>query len=310
MGDTQYETPKTKNVNKLLVDKSKLTRRITWSIALMFLFFTGDRLLAKILAKGVEQSQFRYSRMYRGEAEASILLMGNSRGLGFYQPYIDKVTGERTFNLSYNGMTMDVAAVLIADYLEQYSNARLLVLDVTLCDRKSVPFLTGFSTYAPYSKRLQQLIHQDNPAAYYAQQLSHLFRYNNEVYQRTLYYQNRSDEDWLLERNITKAMEKEVATEEYHIDLRLVEQLKSMIDLAEEKGVKVQLVINPYYAPFAEILDGLDTFKLQIEEVTKHKVHDFSEALPQKEYFGDYQHLNQAGSQAYVELLKKEGIFE
>ena len=80
------------------------------------MFFTGDRFFAFILKKGVQQSQFRYSRMYRGEAEASILLMGNSRGLGFYQPYIEEVTGEETFNLSYNGMTMDVAAALISDY--------------------------------------------------------------------------------------------------------------------------------------------------------------------------------------------------
>ncbi|MEN0051188.1 MAG: hypothetical protein AAF806_29255 [Bacteroidota bacterium] len=274
------------------------------------LFFAGDRLFAKILAKGVEESQFRYSRMYRGEAEASILLMGNSRGLGFYQPYIEEITDEKTFNLSYNGMTMDVAAALIADYLEQYSNARLLLLDVTLCDHKNIPFLTGFSAYLPYSNHLRQLILAENPNAYYAQQVSHLFRYNNEVYQRTLYYQNRSDEDWLLERNITRAMEEDVATEEYRIDLCLVEQLEEVIDLAEAKGLKVKLVINPYYVPFAHILEGLDTFKAQIETVTQHKVHDFSEALPQKEYFGDYQHLNQAGSRAYVELLKREGLFE
>ncbi|MEM8524657.1 MAG: hypothetical protein AAGG68_08435 [Bacteroidota bacterium] len=288
----------------------KLFKRIIWALALIALFFAGDRLFAKILARGVDQSQFRYSRMYRGEAEASILLMGNSRGLGFYQPYIEEVTGKKTFNLSYNGMTMDVASALILDYLEQYPNARLLLLDVTLCDRKSIPFVTGFTTYIPYSKRLQQLILETNPTAYYAQHFSHLFRYNNEVHQRTLYYQNRSDEDWLLERNITRAMEEEVENENYQIDLRLVEELKATVDSVEAKGVKVQLLINPYYVPFAEVMKGLDTFKLQIEAVTQHKVHDFSEALPQKEYFGDYQHLNQAGSRAYVNLLKRKGIFD
>jgi len=291
-------------------DSSKLTRRVTWALALIILFFAGDRLFSKILAKGVEQSQFRYSRMYRGEAGASIILMGNSRGLGFYQPYIEELTGEATFNMSYNGMTMDVASVLISDYLEQYSNARLLVLDVTLCDRKSIPFVTGFSTYAPYSNRIQQLIYETNPIAYYALKISHLFRYNNEVYQRTLYYQNRSDEEWLLERNITETMVEEVATEKYRIDLCLVEELKGIIDVAEAKGVKVKLVINPYYLPFAEILEGLDHFKTQIETVTKHPVYDFSEVLSSDEHFGDYQHLNQAGSRAYVELLKDKGIFE
>ncbi|MEL6945636.1 MAG: hypothetical protein AAFO82_23515 [Bacteroidota bacterium] len=240
--------------NSFMSSESKKSRRFAWVLALVVVFFGGDRLLAKILAKGVEQSQFRYSRMYRGEAEASILLIGNSRGLGFYQPYIEEVTGEKTFNLSYNGMTMDVASVLIADYLEQYSEARLLVLDVTMCDRKSIPFVTGFASYIPYSSRIQQLISETNLTAYYAQKVSHLFRYNNEVYQRTLYYQNHSDEEWLLERNITDAMEEEVSTEEYRIDLRWVEKLNETIDLAEEKGVEVKLVINPYYLPFAETL--------------------------------------------------------
>lgn len=284
-------------------------RRIGWIVLLILCFFLGDRLVGKILENSVDSSQFRYSRMYRGTAAADIVLIGNSRGLSFYQPYIEAVTGAKTFNLSYNGMTMDVAAVLIADYLERYQ-PELLLLDVTMCDRKSKSFTLGFAPYQVQSQRIRKLLKNTDRSMYYAQQLSHLFRYNNELYQRILYYYDQSDETWLLDREITAAMEAEVQHEQYRIDLRYVDQLKATIDLAERKGVKVRLLINPYYLPFANILEGLESFKAQIEATTQHKVYDFSKAIPSKVFFGDYQHLNQKGSEAYIDLLQEQGMFE
>ena len=60
-----------------------------WFIALFALVFAGDRLGGRLLQKQVDSSLFRYSRLYRGDAAADILLVGNSRGLTFYQPYIE-----------------------------------------------------------------------------------------------------------------------------------------------------------------------------------------------------------------------------
>lgn len=263
-----------------------------------------------LLQKGVEHSQFRYSRMYRGEADASILLVGNSRGLGFYQPYIEKVTGQETFNFSYNGMTMELASVLIADYLDHYPNPRLLLIDVTMCDRKNPELVTGFAPYSPYSERLQQLILDTDPKSFYAQKVSHLFRYNNEVYQRAIYYSQRSDKDWLLDRTITPSLVKEVEKENYRIDYHLLGELQKTIQLATARGIEVRLLINPYYLPFLEILEGLEEFQIQVEKATNRKVYNFADALESQQYFGDYQHLNQMGSRAYADLLKAEGVFD
>ena len=88
-------------------------KKLYWIAAVIILFFVGDRLAGLILKKMVANSQFRYSKMYQGKAEGEILFMGNSRGLGFYQPYIEEVTGKKTFNLSYNALPLNLGRVLL-----------------------------------------------------------------------------------------------------------------------------------------------------------------------------------------------------
>lgn len=262
------------------------------------------------LHQTVEHSQFRYSRLYTDRANAAILLVGNSRGLGFYQPYVEELSGRSTFNLSYNGMTMDVARVLIQDYLDRSPETKVMLIDVTLCDRVSVPFVTGFAPYFSYSERLRKLIKASDLPSYYAMRLSHLYRYNNEVFQRILYYQNQSDENWLLNRDITTALVNKAKDQQYQIDPKLLADLNTTVQYAQQKGVRVHLLINPYYIPFAQVLKGLDDFKQAVETETGQTVLDFSQALEPNIYFGDYQHLNQEGSRVYMELLHEEGLFK
>jgi len=189
-------------------------KKIYWILALIILFFLGDRIGGFILGKLVDSSQFRYSRMYAGNAEADILLLGNSRGLIFYQPHISESTGKRNFNLSYNGMSMDMGSVLVADYYERYAAPELLLIDVTMCDRENDQLSSGFSCYSPYSPRLDSFLISKTPTSAYAGKLTHLFRYNSEVFQRALSYINRSDENWLTDRIINDHMVANVAAEE------------------------------------------------------------------------------------------------
>ena len=189
-------------------------KKIYWIFALIALFFVGDRIGGFILGKLVDHSQFRYSRMYSGNAEADILLLGNSRGLIFYQPHISESTGKSNFNLSYNGMSMDMGSVLVADYYERYKAPELLLIDVTMCDRENDQLSSGFSCYSPYSPRLDSFLLSKSPTSAYAGKLTHLYRYNSEVFQRALSYINRSDENWLTDRIINDHMIANVAAEE------------------------------------------------------------------------------------------------
>jgi len=327
-------------------------KKLYWIFIVILLFFAGDRLFGWVLKQLTEKSQFRYSRLYQGKAKADILLVGNSRGLIFYQPHIEKITGSKTFNISYNGMPINLAEVLVKDYLEKYPAPKQMILDVSMCDRLNKTLISGFNIYTPYSPRMYDLVHLNDTTGAVAGKIVNIYRYNSEIFQRSMFYLNKTDEDWLLDRVINDAMVegitdyvpdtikierrytikpedrkerllKEVSNqviskvnrmvtgktnEEDEIVKGVMDHLVSTVEFAKAKGVDVQLVINPYYPPYLDKLVNLDLLKTEAERATGMKVHDYSGAVTDKEGFGDYQHLNKAGSRIFLDKLKADGI--
>lgn len=285
-------------------------KKLYWIFALLLLFFVGDRIGGYLLHQLTVKSQFRYSRMYQGKAASDILLIGNSRGLTFYQPYIEEITGKKTFNLSYNGMPINLAKLLVQDYLALYEKPALAIIDVTMCDRLNEPLISGFSLYSPYSENLSKYLIDSLPTTGYAGLLSHLYRYNSEVFQRSLFYLNKSDEDWLLDRTINEHLIQDVGNQEPKIDVMPFElaELQATINLLEAAGVKVQLVISPYYPPYVDRLTNLPVMKAKIEKATGKKVKDYAKGITDVKAFGDYQHLNKYGSKRYLDQLQQDGI--
>ena len=286
-------------------------RKALWIPACLLLFFIGDRLGGLILSKITAKSQFRYSRLYEGQAKADILLLGNSRGLIFYQPYIEEITGKSTLNLSYNSMPIDLGRVVVTDYLEKYGNPESIIIDVTMCDRHNKQLITGFNTFSNYSDRLNTLIREKDKKSWYAGKISNLYRYNSEVFQRTLYYLSKSDEDWLNDRVISPTMVENIVNEEavdLTIDDYLLTELDELVRTAEERGINVELVVNPYYPAYIEKMSTFYDFIGKIRGRTNRKVHDYSKALKATNGFADYQHLNKEGSKQYMDLLLRDGV--
>lgn len=282
-----------------------------WIPALLLLVFAGDRLAGHWLENQALHSRFRYARLYNGNAGAEILLLGNSRGLTFFQPKIEALTGQKTFNLSYNGMPMDLAGVLAQDYLERYPAPRRMVIDITLCDRLNDQLIAGFLPYSSRSRRLDSLIYNKLPEVWRGGRVSYLYRCNSEIFQRALYYHNRSDEDWLLDRVIAPQMAAEMPKHRYTLDIRppLVQALADLVRKAQNKKVQVELVIGPYYPGFAPYVEGLDALKQAVEKASGLPVRDFSQALDDPSCFGDLQHPNKKGALLYLDLLHAKGVF-
>ena len=327
--------------------KHNTLKKIFWILALVALAFIGDRIGGLVLKKAADSSKFRYSRLYNGSANAEILLVGNSRGLIFYQPYIEEITGKNTFNTSYNGMPIDLSRVFVDDYLQKYPKVEKMILDITMCDRINDQLIAGFNVYTPYSKRLSKLIEEKQETMYYGAQFSHLFRYNGEIFLRSLKYTiGGDDEDWLTDRVMNDYITQGVVNEEpyslnyknrnakvkapslhgfdklfakaFNYDdkndnvatdsLYILDQLALLVDNAKKKGVEVHLVVNPYYPPFAEKIINLDSMKMDVEKLTGLKVKDYSKAITDPKGYSDYQHLNKYGSRLYLDLLKKDGV--
>ena len=161
-----------------------------------------------------------------------------------------KKTGLETVNLSYNGMPIDLAKVLIQDHLDKY-NPKQLILDISLIDKRmDERLVNGFNLYSPYSKRLSSLLKEKYSQGYYGGVFSHLYRYNGEVFKRAVYYLNKSDEDWLLDRVISEQMQKDVAkidTFNFDFDDAMLLELKQLTTYVEKKNVDVKLVFEPIF---------------------------------------------------------------
>ena len=288
-------------------------KHVSVYLLLLIIVFAGDRFGGWALQKQVDGSHFRYSRLYGGTAAADILLVGNSRGLTFYQPYIEEITGKTSFNLSYNGMPADLAKVLTEDYLDRYPAPQKMVVDITTCDRANDELIAAFLPYAGRSHRLDTLIHSKLPKAWWGGKMSNLFRFNNEIFQRALYYRNKPDTGWLLDRVISAELAAGVQRHGYDVFDKqkhgyLVEQLRELVDFARRENVPVELVIAPYFPGFAANVKNLDVLKKAVETETGLTVHDYRDALSDPACFGDFMHPNKKGAVAYIDLLKKDGV--
>ncbi len=278
-------------------------RNTLYLLAVLLVFLAGDRLAGTFLKKQADSSRLRYARLYNGSGQADLLFVGNSRGLTFYQPYIEQKTGLSTLNLSYNGLPAEMAEVLTRDFLERYAPPQAVVIDITLCDRTNDELVTAFTTYADRSAPLQNLLQQKLPTVWWGAQVSHLFRYNNEIFQRALYYRNRTDEDWLLDRTITERLAAQADSMKYGMNPDLAPPLERTVAALQAKKIPVFLVIGPYFSGFAKNIARLDELKARIESNTGLRVLDFRDALTDPSDFGDLQHPNKKGSIRYMDLL-------
>jgi hypothetical protein len=298
-----------------------MRKHFIWIAAFLLIAFAGDRLIGYFLSKITEKSLFRYSRLYNSTEDADILFVGNSRGLTFYQPEAERITGHKTMNLSYNGMPADLAKNLVMDYLDHHKAPKLMVVDVTLCDRENDILKSGFNMYTPKSNRLDTLLRGMNSdgtdkfagtKVVVGGNISHLYRHNSEVFQRILFHRNKTDEDWLIDRVIGEQATKDTSFKSYQVRMfpNMADHFKDMVDYAKSKGIEVKLVINPYYPPFAETIRDsfLTPLKTHIETITGMPVNDFSTALTNTDEIGDYQHANKKGSIRYMNILLEKGI--
>ncbi len=290
-------------------------KKAYWIFATLAVALLLDRAGGLFLDKITGESQFRYSRLYNGNGNADVLFVGNSRGLSFYQPYAEEKTGLSTFNLSYNGMPIGLAVPLVQDYLDRHQPPKVLVLDISILDslRMDNKLAYQFNHYTPYSERLSDLLRRGFRNDYYAGKLSHLYRYNSEVFQRTIYYWKKSDKDWLLDRVISPQMVNDVEKQKtlrFHYDSKMLGQLAEMVKYAQQKGTRVELVVNPYFPDFIQKLGNLDSLMADIKQSTGISVKNFENAVSTTAAFGDYQHVNKEGARLYLDKLVEAGVLD
>lgn len=279
-----------------------------WIVVFIAVAFAGDRLIGWYLQNQISQSQFRYSKMYRGEGSSDLLVVGNSRGLNVFLPTVQELSGRNAFSICYNGMPGNIAEVMTKDYLEKYPTTKTVFLEVCMAEMADAKLVPGFATYITNSPRIDSLLKVESTDTWYGSKVSHIFRYNNEVSQRALYYMNRSDNDWISERVISPTLIKEAPKYgmKFVADPKQLQFIQHITKYCDSRGIEIKLLIAPFYPGFK--LDNREYFKDQIEALTGKPVHDYSYNIKDTFAFSDYFHLNEKGAKEFVQQLYRDSI--
>ena len=289
-------------------------KRASWVIIFLAIFLVGDRVIASFLDTVVLSSKLRFSLLYSGGQEYEILVLGNSRGVNtFYAPAIQEATGKPTLNLSYNGMSADVAEALFLDYLDRNRKPQLVIIEITNLTHRS-ELLNDLKLYAHHSERLMGLLREANPETARWAKASHLFRFNSEMFLRALYYQTSSDQTWINRYQINRTLPNSAANGDSQKVLTFPENLAAMkriVSLAQRLGISVRMVVGPYLPAYGKHLSNLGQW---VDEVGKEiavdiPVWDYSEAITDVSAFADRMHLNYEGSCALLKRLIRDGVF-
>lgn len=283
-------------------------KKASWIIAFLIVVIAGDRLMGWYFQKQVSKSQFRYSRLYRGDAAADIMVIGNSRGLNIYLPSVEELTSKKAISLCYNGMPGDLASALTRDYIDRYPKLKTVILELCMVEMPDEQLLPGFASYMKYSPRIDSLIHSKFYTVWITSKISQLYQFNNEVFQRALYYKNRSDNDWTSDRIMSEKLVKEVSRYgmEFHADSAQLKHIKAITDYCRSRGIEVKLVIAPFFPGF--VVKNIGLLKEKTEQLTGCKVYDYSSVLQNSASFSDYLHMNVKGCKEFAQILDRDGL--
>jgi hypothetical protein len=288
-------------------------RRLLMAVGFIFLVLLGDRGLAHLLDTLLMQSDLRFSRMYRGVAQADILILGDSRGVNCcYAPDIERRTKQRVFNLSYNGESMAVAEALFEDYVDHHEPPEHLLIEVTALLTHNL-LITELMGYVSHSKRLFTLLQHEHPRLATAGRITHLFRFNNELFLRALYYLAQTDQDSINRYQIHKGL---IALIDAMEPMKLKSQpanevaLNRLLDHADTLGVRVTLLVSPYWPGYRNKLTNFHDWLTGVRRLVKDRAEllDLSQAPITPEGFADRVHLNETGGRALTSLLIEHGV--
>ncbi|HQU09331.1 MAG TPA: hypothetical protein PLV25_05155, partial [Opitutales bacterium] len=290
-------------------------------VALFVLSCLGvDRGLSFMCKSIVDHSHNRFSGLYQGGMPQQILVLGNSRGVMLvYPPDFKKVVSAPVFNLSYNGLNIQIMEAFLDDYLD-FNEAPLgILIELSGLNAKDNAVLHELKPFATYSERLQLLFKKHCPTSLRAMRLFNLYSYNCESFLRSLYFFDRSKNDqtdWCVRDSINPEFLKN-----YTLDPRACETLRPVCEenlaalgrilaTCKARNIPVALIVAPYLPHYIERLqEPFEQWLRQVQAYVgdSYPIHDYSGAIFDISCFQDNLHMNVAGSRKLLEQLLANG---
>ena len=234
----------------------------------------ADRSIGLILHNVLKKSQNRFSELYYREINADILFIGNSRCVNaIHKHYIEENSDYVLHNLSFNGMSMNLAKVIIEDYFIRNTPPKHLFIEITNINDSDALCLS-LKPYLNESLNLGNIFKNYSYNSYIFSNISHLYRYNSDFFIRSLFYLNKSDQNQNVNRVLNPELAKKLKSageNDYKSKVNMHtagenwQSLLSIINLCKINNVTVSLFIAPYFSN-TDFTDEINLIKSNIEE--------------------------------------------
>ncbi len=279
----------------------------------------GDRGGAWLLGRLAGRSEQRFARLYRGAIrQPAVVVLGSSRGVNaIHAVDASERTGITFLNLSYNGMSMEIAEAVLRDYLERNAKPSMVVVEASNLNLPN-HLLADLKLYGHASKHLRDLLRRDQPTVYWASRLMRLYSYNSELFLRTLYYWQGDDQSWANVRHITPAYAEGYAVAPNAAAMlaslrpRNVEAMQRIIERCAAEGIPVRLLVAPYLPQHRRGLHDFTEWLAAVQATAQPfgvEVADYSRAVVEAKHFADPVHLNRQGTDRLLDALLADGWF-
>jgi len=282
-------------------------------LLLVGLLLVGDRIFGWGLGQLTLASKARYSVLYGGREKANVVILGNSRGVnGFYAPTLEGVLQEKVMNLSYNGLSMELAEALLRDWVDLHGAPRLIILEASNVSMGN-DVIEGLAPYWSCSDRLGAIADRERPSARTMTRVSHLYRYNGELFLRALWSLRRSDQTWINHYRITPGVITEIrgmAPITFSASEANLMALSRIMEFARQQRIAIRVIVTPYFDEYLRHVKNYDAWKAQVERAAGAPIWDEALSETDREHFADGVHLNDLAAQPIINRLRLEGFFE
>lgn len=291
---------------------SSAKRRVIATGLFFVLVFAGDRIGGGILSRVFHSTQFRFSQLYSGDLPADVVFIGNSRGVHmFHRPPLADLSGQRVANVSFNGMPAELMPAIFTDYLQHHAPPKQLFIEVSCVGRRNeAGSLERFKILSPVSASIGALLAEQRPTVAWAGRVSLLFQFNSELFWRSLFFRNESDQDWIMDSRLSDNPEVALSS----MPVRVFERsptdamaIRRLMQIARDAGTQPKLILAPYAPGYRDEMVGLQAWQDRLASELDAPILDYINAINDLDSFADPIHLNARGARQLAETMIERG---
>jgi hypothetical protein len=291
-----------------------MTARIepTWRSALMLVAVAVAVTVAA--DRGISGASWRINaasdeplaRLYTGRGEAEIVILGNSRALRLFDDRaLAEATGMTVANLAVQSASTRLSAAVLADHLERYGPARIVIHELTDLIRGD-DAVTQVEMYTTASARLGDLHRALNAPRALAGRALHAVTFNNQAFREQALQTLTGMPKRVFEGRIPETDLAALAADPPDIRYRSLAPnraaLAKIAAAARQAGGVYVPIIAPILPVYRAQIGALDDWRASVAADLGPGVEilDFATLFADAGRFKDQVHLNREGVDAFL----------